>query len=147
MYTYIKISSSYKWQYFILFNGWIVSLGSLCISRNFSSSVRLSSLLLYVCMHALLLQSCLALCGSVDHSPPYSSVHGILQARILEWVAIASSRGSFPPRDWTQVSCSFCIAGGFLIAEPPRKPIFSYIDTQIWLYDLKWIECCFKLKF
>ena len=42
----------------------------------------------------------------MDNSPSGSSVHGILQARILEWVAIPFSRGSFPPRDWTQVSCT-----------------------------------------
>ena len=40
----------------------------------------------------------------VDCSPPSSSVHGILQARILEWVAIAFSTGSSQPRDWTQIS-------------------------------------------
>ena len=44
-------------------------------------------------------------------SPPGSIVHGILQARILEWVAIPFSRGSSQPKDWTQV---LCIAGGFL---------------------------------
>ena len=49
-------------------------------------------------------QSCLTLCDPVDCSPPGSSVHGILQARILEWVAISFSRGSFLPRYWTQVS-------------------------------------------
>ena len=46
-----------------------------------------------VCMPAKLLQSCLTLCDSVDCSPPGSSVHGIPQARKLEWVAISSSRG------------------------------------------------------
>ena len=50
-------------------------------------------------------QSCPTLCDPVDCSPPGSSVHGILQARILEWVAISFSRGSSQPRDWTQVSC------------------------------------------
>ena len=49
-------------------------------------------------------QSCLTLCDPVDCSPPGSPVHGILQARTLEWVAISSSRGSSPPRDWTGVS-------------------------------------------
>ena len=48
-------------------------------------------------------QSCLTLCDPVDCSPPGSSVHGILQARILEWGAIAFSRGSSRPRDRTQV--------------------------------------------
>ena len=46
------------------------------------------------CVHAKSLQSCPTLCDLVDCSPPGSSVHGILQARILEWVAISSSRGS-----------------------------------------------------
>ena len=46
----------------------------------------------------------------MDCSPPGSFVHGILQARILEWVAMASSRGSSRPRDRTQVSCTSCIA-------------------------------------
>ena len=43
---------------------------------------------------------------SIDCSSPGSSVHGILQARILQWVAISSSRGSSQPRDQTQVSCT-----------------------------------------
>ena len=49
--------------------------------------------------YANLLQLCLTLCGPIDYSPPGSSVLGILQARILEWVAISSSRGSSPPRE------------------------------------------------
>ena len=54
------------------------------------------------CMHA---QSCPTLCNHTDHSLPASSVHGILQARILEWVAISSSRGSPQPRDRTHIPC------------------------------------------
>ena len=57
-----------------------------------------------------MLQSCLTLYDPMDCSPPVSSVHGILQARILEWTAIPFSRGSSWPRDWTWVSC---IAGRF----------------------------------
>ena len=53
-------------------------------------------------------QSCPTLCDPMDHSLPGSSVHGIPQARILEWVAISSSRGSSWPRDRTQVSCGLC---------------------------------------
>ena len=49
-------------------------------------------------------QSCPTLCDPVDCSPPGFSVHGILQARILEWVAFSFSRRSSQPRDWTQVS-------------------------------------------
>ena len=58
----------------------------------------------------LVTQSCLTLCIPMDCSPPGSSVHRILQARILEWVARPSPRGSSQPRDWTQVSH---IEGGF----------------------------------
>ena len=58
----------------------------------------------------LVTQSCLTLCNPMDCSLPVSSVHGILQARILEWVAIFFSRGSSWPRDQTWVTC---IAGGF----------------------------------
>ena len=50
-------------------------------------------------------QSCPTLCDLMNHSPPGSSLHGIFQIRILEWVAICSSRGSSPPRDQTCVSC------------------------------------------
>ena len=59
----------------------------------------------------LVAQSCRILCHPMDCSPPGSSVYGILQARILEWVAIPFSLGSSQPRDQTWVSC---IAGRFL---------------------------------
>ena len=52
-----------------------------------------------VCMRAQSPQSCLTLCDSMDGSPPGSSVHGILQTGIQQWVAMPSSRGSSPPRD------------------------------------------------
>ena len=58
----------------------------------------------------LVAQSCLTLCDPMDYSPPGSSVHGILWARILEKVAILFSRESSQRRDRTQVSC---IAGRF----------------------------------
>ena len=57
-------------------------------------------------------ESCPILCNPIDCSPPGSSVHGILQARILEWVAIALSRESSRPRDQTQVSCIAGTKGG-----------------------------------
>ena len=56
-------------------------------------------------------QSCPTLWDSMDSSPPGSSVHGILQARILEWTSMPSSKGSSQLRDQNQVSH---IAGGFL---------------------------------
>ena len=57
------------------------------------------------CCCSLVAKSCLTLCDPMDYSPPGSSVHGILQARILEWVAMPSSGGSSWPSDQTQVSC------------------------------------------
>ena len=62
-----------------------------------------------LCMPAKSLQSCLTLCDLMDSSPPGSSVHGISQARTLEWIAMPSPRGSSRPRDQTQVSCVSCI--------------------------------------
>ena len=63
------------------------------------------------------IQSCTTLCNSTDCSPP-DSVHGILQARILKWVAIPFSRGSSWPSDRTRISC---IAGGFFTCTATRK--------------------------
>ena len=67
----------------------------------------------------LVAQLCPTFCNPMDCSPPGSSVHGIFQARILEWVAIPFSWGSFQPKDQTEVSR---IAGRFLPCEPPGKP-------------------------
>ena len=55
-------------------------------------------------MRSEVAQLCLTLCDPIECSPPGSSIHGIFQARILEWVALFFSRGSPWPRDWTQVS-------------------------------------------
>ena len=64
-------------------------------------------------------KSCPTFANLIVCSLPGSSVHGICQARILEWVDISFSRGSSQPRDRTHISC---IAGGFFTAEPPGKP-------------------------
>ena len=64
-----------------------------------------------------------------SQSPPGSSVHGISQARILEWVAISFSRGSFWPRDQTQV---FCIADRFSTVW--ATSLLTYLLTIIWYY-------------
>ena len=71
-------------------------------------------------------------CDPVDCSRPDSSVRGILQTSILEWVTIPFSRESSQPRDQTQV---FCIVGRFLLSEPTEKPNVLYnqeidIDTD-----------------
>ena len=66
----------------------------------------------------LLAQSCPTLCGLMDCIPPGFSVCGILQARILGWVAMSSSRASSWSKEWTQVSC---IAGRFYIIWATRE--------------------------
>ena len=78
------------------------------------------------CAHSVL-QSCPALCNSMDHSPPDLSVHGTFQAKTLEWVAISFFRGSSQPRAQICISCVSCIAGRFFTAEPPGKHIPSLL--------------------
>ena len=78
----------------------------------------------------LVTQSCLTLYDPMDCSPPGSSVHRILQARILKWVAMPSFRGSFWPRNWTQVSCIFCIVVRFFIIEPQGKPFGVKVTNE-----------------
>ena len=87
-------------------------------------SLRINGSIIFISVtHKLLfycsvVQLCPNLCDPVDCSPPGSSVHGISQARILEWVDIPFSRGSSQPRDRTQVSR---IAGGFFTSWATRE--------------------------
>ena len=67
------------------------------------------------------------LCEPTDHRPPGSSIQGISQARILERVTISSSRGSFPHRDGTRVSC---ITGKVFTTEPPKMLLSS--SQNLW---------------
>ena len=98
-------------------------------------------------MKVLVAQLCPTLCDPMDCSLPGSSVHGILQGRILEWIAISFSRGSSQSRDRTQVSC---IAGRFFTIWATREAclcwglreyffedfFFSYMDN---FWNLYWI--------
>ena len=73
-------------------------------------------------------KSCPALWDPMDHHLPGSSVHGILQARILEWVAISFSRGSAWPSDRTQISCT---AGEFFYwLNLQRSPIIILVGAE-----------------
>ena len=69
-------------------------------------------------------------CDPTDCSLAGSSVHGILQARILEWVAMPSSRGSSQPRDWTCISCLLHWQAGSLPLAPPGKPNAEVAHTS-----------------
>ena len=73
-----------------------------------------------ICLTVLVTQLCPTLCDPMDWSPSGSSVHWILQARILEWITISFSRGSSRPRDWTQVS----YIAGRLYHLSQRSPFF-----------------------
>ena len=95
-----------------------VWFGDLCLSIRGGVSRSITRAWYYSGCCCLVAESCLALCDPMDYNPSGSSVHGILPARILEWVATSFSRGSSQPRDWTQVSY---LAGGFFTAEPPGK--------------------------
>ena len=79
------------------------------------------------CMHAKSLQSCPTLYDPMVYSPPGSSVHGILQARILEWVATPSSRGSSRPRDQPESPVSFALQVHHLPLSHPGRP---YVVTE-----------------
>ena len=82
-------------------------------------------------------QSYPLLCDPVDCSLPGSSVHGTLQAGILEWGATPSSRGASRPRDWARVSCISCSAGGCFVAEPLEKSCHGSVKVRshiIWSF-------------
>ena len=87
--------------------GRVQSMGSQRVGHNLATAA------------AKLLQSCPTLYDTMDGSLPGSSVRGISQARILEWVAVSFSRGSSRPRDRTRVSR---IGADALTSEPPGSP-------------------------
>ena len=83
----------------------------------------------HLCTRAKWLQSCPTLCDPMDYSLHASSVHGVLHARTLEWVAMPYFRGSPRPRDGTCVSYSSCISGRFFTSEPING--YSLVNLDI----------------
>ena len=80
------------------------------------------------------LQPCPTLSNPMDCSPPASSVHGILQAKILEWVAMASSRGSSQSRDWTRISYISCFGRQILYHQlHPGSPYIYVYPPLFWI--------------
>ena len=77
------------------------------------------------CVHTKSLLSWPTLCDPMDYNSPGSSVHGILQARILERVAMPPSTGSSRPRDWTHISFAYCIGRWDFLSLAPPEGIFS----------------------
>ena len=95
---------------------------------------------LAVCVCAELLQ-CLTLCDPMDHSLPGSSVHWILQARILESVAMPSYKGSSRPRDWTMSFMSPALAGGFFTTSAIWEALWSTSNCKVYCL----ISKCFDI--
>ena len=90
-----------------------------------------------ILVYTYLSQSCLTLCHPTDCSLPGSSVHGIFQARILEWVAISFSRRSSQPRDWTQVFHT--VGRRFTIWATGEVNSCIYISIYV-MYHSDWFE-------
>ena len=87
-------------------------------------------------LYAKSLRSCPTLCNPVNCSPPGSSVHGIFQPRMLEWVAMPFSTGSSQPRDRTQVSMSVALASRFFTTSATREtPYIKQITNKNLLYS------------
>ena len=105
----------YMCNWFTLLDTWNLHgiINQLYSNKNYFFKVKTAVL-------CLVAQLCLILCDPMDSSPPGSFAHGILQARILEWVAMPFSRGSSQPSDWIQVSC---IAGRFFTAWATRESL------------------------
>ena len=92
----------------------------------------------HACVHAKWLQSYPILCKPMHCNLPGSSVHGILQARILEWVAMPSCRGSCWPNERTCVSYVFCIAGRRFTIWATREVLYP-LNVHNYIYQgLPW---------
>ena len=122
--------------------GGLQSMGSQRVGHHWVTSLSLSftvtlSAKFYVCVCACegtrpqSLQSCPTLCNLMDCHPPSSSVPRILQARILEWVAVPSAREYSQPRDRSHISYVSCIAGRFFTIETLGKPTKFYRSNEM----------------
>ena len=101
---------------------------------SYTALVFLHSSYHFLCAHAKLLRSCWTHCNPIVCSPPGSSVYGILQARILGWVAMVSSRGSSQPRDQTYISYISCIGRWVLYHQCHLNTLFSRVIYSYYCY-------------
>ena len=109
---------------FLIITIWIGVRGYLTVVLN-GISLMINDIE-HLCVHA-----CLVLCDPMDCSPPGSSLHGILQTRTLESIAMSSSRRSSWLRDQTCVSWGSYIGGRVFTTEPPGKPHWTFLHTLI----------------
>ena len=143
---FIVLFFFYEWQFWTYTKVWRIvwetpySVTCLQSQSPPSQSCFISLSPLSHCMCTKLLQSCLTLCDPMDCSLPHSSVHGILQARILEWVAMSSSRGRSWPRNGTLISCISCIPVRLFIHWPTSEvPILRLFQSKF--KSLKHFTC------
>ena len=111
-----NLTNGKKWKHWqILFSWTSKSLWTVTATMKLKRCLPLRRKVMtnLACVHEKSLQSCLTLCDPMDCSLPGSSVHGILQARVLEWAAMPPSRGPSPPGT-TPESLTAALAGGFL---------------------------------
>ena len=95
----------------------------------------LSSLVICTVLVAVCAQACMTLCDPMDCSPPGSTIQGIFQARILEWVAVSSSRGSSWTREWTHVFCISCI-GRWILYSWAKEALLVASEVTLCLIQL-----------
>ena len=105
-----SVESDGRWE-----TAWFKSLPHLSVSLCLFPDLLTHTPQVILCVSILSCFSCIWLCNPMNYSLPGSSVHGILQARILEWVAMLSSRGSSRPRNGTSVSYASCIGRQVLL--------------------------------
>ena len=110
-----------KWHCFLPFNGWVI----------FHCERACVRACVCVRVHAKPLKSCSTLCDLLDCSPPGPSVHGILQARMLEWVALPASGGSADPGVEPASHYVSCITGGFFTSSAIREARESHHGLHI----------------
>ena len=120
---------------------WCLWKGTGILQATLNSTNVRSSWSTWTWMHfhfllVLVAQSCPVLCDPMDYSPPGSSFHGILQARILEWLAILFSRASSWSRDPIWV---FCIAAGFFTNWAIREALYNNSSSYRSSYIIQWI--------
>ena len=112
---------------------WVFTYVDMCLAKRLSSHGNLELHAACVFVHAKSFQLCLILCDPMDRSPSSSSVHEILQARTLEWVAMPFSRASSQPRDRTRVFCLLHGQAGSLSLVLPGKPPCHIPPIKSWL--------------
>ena len=131
---YNKVNQLYVYIYLLFFQILFPYRSSQVLNRvPCALQLVLTSYLFYICVyvHAKSFQLCLTFCNHMDCSPPGSSIHGIHQARIREWVAIPFSRRSSQLRDRTFISYILCIGRQVLYHQHHLRIPILYIVVCI----------------